>query len=163
MSKMVDRVDGFNGVGGSGVSGQTHIPGARGLEDMGGWDSSPVNQNEMSLDGDGRRKRKTDDLDPRDEQIRMLLEQHAGEVQRLRAEVAAERSRADKVEEKVVRKISNKTHQMVIFSFAMRLGVTRNWRHVTTPRPACFVYFSSLDPQRGGGTSRGAEHAGSHV
>jgi hypothetical protein len=47
------------------------------------------------------------------EDIAFLLEQQTREVEALRAELAVERNKADGVEEKILRRVSNKTNQMV--------------------------------------------------
>jgi hypothetical protein len=47
------------------------------------------------------------------EDVALLLEQRTREVDALRAELVVERNKADGVEEKILRRVSNKTNQMV--------------------------------------------------
>ena len=47
------------------------------------------------------------------EDVALLLEQRTREVEALRAELVVERNKADGVEEKILRRVSNKTNQMV--------------------------------------------------
>ena len=47
------------------------------------------------------------------EDVAFLLEQQTREIEALRAELVVERNKADGVEEKILRRVSNKTNQMV--------------------------------------------------